>query len=143
MDRSCLVNHSLDVNWEFPEGPIFHVGVEDEHYLLGSPDGRDWYQHLSAFLDGIVDDADELALYTFSIGHDIVWPTVGAFDDERFSSGEQRRCWVEHHGPSELEVGTIDDVVETLSNVEVDHRASENRSEEHTSELQSPVHLVC
>src|SRR5207245_3076640 len=121
---SGLIDHSLNIDRQFSEGAILHVRVQDQHYFLSSPNSRNWYQHLSALFDCVVDDADELALYSLSVGHDVVRTPIRALDDERFSCREKRCRRVEHHRSSELEVGTIDYVMQAIPNMKMDHRAS-------------------
>src|SRR5207245_10619219 len=101
-----------------------HLHGNTYHYFLISSTIMDRYQHLSSLFDCVIDDADELALYSLSVGHDVVSTPIRALDDERFSSREKCRRRVEHHRSSELEVGTIDYVMQALANVKMDHRAS-------------------
>jgi hypothetical protein len=92
-----------------------------EHDFLSSPDSRNWYQHLSPFLDCVVYDADELALHPFPVRHNVVRTTISALDDKCLRSREQCCSGIKHHCSSELEVGTVDDVVEAFADMQMDH----------------------
>src|SRR5260370_36529921 len=92
-----------------------------QHYFLGSTDRWNWDEDFSILLYGFVYYADESTFDPFAVRHDVVWSSIGAFDDQCLSSRELSHCGVQHHSSSELEVGTVDDVVEAFTNVEI-HR---------------------
>ena len=86
---------------------------------MGSTYCRNWDENFSVLFDCFVDYADESPFDPFTVRHDVVGASVGAFDDQGFCSGELGHGWVQHHCSSKLEVGTVDDVVEAFANVKV------------------------
>src|SRR5205807_4567346 len=126
--RRRLVYHPFNIDRKFAQRTVSHIRVEDQHYFLGSPNGRDWDEDLSILFDSFVDYAYESAFNTFTVRHNVVWTSIGAFDDQGLRAGELRHRGVEHHCSSKLEVGAVDDVVEALANVEVYNGAAEDVS---------------
>src|SRR5437016_5247659 len=57
--RRRLVYHPFNIDGQFTQGTVSHVSVQNQHYFLGSPNGRDWDEDLSVLFDSLVDYTDE------------------------------------------------------------------------------------
>src|SRR5436853_6316329 len=126
--RRRLVYHPFNIAGQFTQGTVSHVSVQNQHYFLGSPNGRDWDEDLSVLFDSLVDYTDESAFNPLTVRHNVVWTPIGALDDQSLCSRELGHGRVQHHCSSKLEVGAVDDVVEAFADVEVYDGATEDVS---------------
>ncbi|OPY32024.1 MAG: hypothetical protein A4E32_01633 [Methanomassiliicoccales archaeon PtaU1.Bin124] len=137
MDGGGLEDHAIKVDRPLVDLACAHLLLDDQHDLLGTPDGEHRDQDPASIGEGALDDALQSVGRIDPGGLDIMVPAIGGFDDHRFQPGELVGGGVEKPGALELHVAGEGDVVKTVADMEVADRGAEDMA----SVLERQTHI--